>query len=80
IETTVRTRRLLWAGAILRGSNDRLPKRVVAHELDGTAKRGRGARDNDWFGCVKEHSRVFGIQGYWEVEVRDEGRWYNSVR
>ena len=34
IETTVRTRRLLWAGVLLRMDDDRLPKRVMSEELE----------------------------------------------
>ena len=44
IETTVRTRRLLWAGAVLRMGDHRLPKRVVSGELENAGKRGPGAR------------------------------------
>ena len=42
IETTVRTRRLLWAGALLRMGDHRLPKRVVSGELENAGKRGPG--------------------------------------
>ena len=44
IETTVRTRRLLWAGALLRIGDNRLPKRVVSGELESAGKRGPGGR------------------------------------
>ena len=40
IETTVRTRRLLWAGALLRMGDHRLPKRVMSGELENAGKRG----------------------------------------
>ena len=40
IETTVRTRRLLWAGALLRMGDHRLPKRVISGELENAGKRG----------------------------------------
>ena len=42
IETTLRTRRLLWAGAPIRMSGGRLPKRVVFGNLEGAVRRGRG--------------------------------------
>ena len=45
IETTVRTTRLLWAGAILRMGNDRLPKRVMPGELENTGKREPGGKE-----------------------------------
>ena len=44
IETTLRTRRLLWAGALIRMSGGRLPKRVVFGNFEGAVRRGRGGR------------------------------------
>ena len=47
IETTVRTRRLLWSGALLRMGDHRLPKRVMSGELENAGKRGTvGRRKN----------------------------------
>ena len=47
IETTLRTRRLLWAGTLLRMSGGRLPKRIVVGKLEGAVRRGRvGRRKN----------------------------------
>ena len=45
IETTVRTRRLLWSGALLRLGDHRLPKRVMSGELENTGKRGPGGKE-----------------------------------
>ena len=45
IETTVRTRRLLWAGALLRMGDHRLPKRVVSGDLESAGKRGQGGKE-----------------------------------
>ena len=45
IETTVRTRRLLWEGALLRMGDHRLPKRVMSGELENTGKRGPGGKE-----------------------------------
>ena len=44
IETTVRTRRLLWVGALLRMGDNRLPKRVMSGELDNAGNVGRRER------------------------------------
>ena len=45
IETTIRTtRRLLWAGALLRMGDHRLPKRVMSGELENAGKRGPGGK------------------------------------
>ena len=38
IETTLRTRRLLWAGTLLRTSGGRLPKRIVFGNLEGAVR------------------------------------------
>ena len=45
IETTLRTRRLLWAETLLRMSGGRLPKRIVFGNLDGAVRRGRGGKE-----------------------------------
>ena len=44
IETTVRTRRLLWSGTLLRMGDHRLPKKVMSGELENAGKRGPGVR------------------------------------
>ena len=41
IETTLRTRRLLWAGTLLRMSGGRLPKRIVFGNPEGAVRRGQ---------------------------------------
>ena len=40
IETTLRTRRLLWAGTLIRMSGGRLPKRIVLGNLEGAVQCG----------------------------------------
>ena len=48
IETTLRTRRLLWAGALIRMSGGRLPKRIVFGNLEDAVRRtnrGRGGKE-----------------------------------
>ena len=46
-ETTLRTRRLLWAGTLLRMSGERLPKRIVFGNLEGAVRRGRGGKEKE---------------------------------
>ena len=48
IETTVRTRRLLWAGALLRMGDHRLPERVILGELENAGKREPGGKEEEW--------------------------------
>ena len=72
IETTVRTRRLLWAGALLRMGGHRLPKRVMSGELDNAGKRGPGGKEKEWTDCVADDLRLFGVTGDWKGVV---GLW-----
>ena len=53
IETTVRTRRLLWSGALLRMSDHRLHTRVMLGKLENAGKRGPGG----------EGERMDGLRG-----------------
>ncbi|CAN0463846.1 unnamed protein product, partial [Ascophyllum nodosum] len=53
IETTLRTRRLLWVGALIRMSGGRLPKRIVFGNLEGAVRRGRGGNEKEWTDCVQ---------------------------
>ena len=63
IETTLRTRRLLWAGTLLKMSGGRLPKRIVFGNLEGAVRRGRGGKEKEWTDCVQSDIRAFGIAG-----------------
>ena len=49
----VRTRGLLWAGALLRMGDHRLPKRIMSGELENAGKPGPGG----------EGERVDGLRG-----------------
>ena len=80
IETTVRTRRLLWAGALLRMGDHRLPKRVMSGELENAGKRGPGGKEKEWTDCVADDLRLFGVTGDWKTAALDPGAWYNTVQ
>ena len=45
IETTLRTRRVLWARTLIRMSGGRQPKRIVFGSLEGAVRRGRGGKE-----------------------------------
>ena len=45
IEISLRTRRLLWAGTLIRMSGGRLPKRIMLGNLEGAVRRGRGGKE-----------------------------------
>ena len=61
IETRLRTRRLLWAGTLLRMSGGRLPKRIMFENLEDAVRRGRGGKEKEWTHCVQSDFRAFGI-------------------
>ena len=63
IETTLRTRILLWAGTLIRMSGGRLSKRIVFGNLEGEVRRGRGGKEKEWADCVHSDIRAFGITG-----------------
>ena len=50
-QTTVRTSRLLWAGALVYMGNQRLPKRIVSGKLEDAGWRARGG------GGVRKNNR-----------------------
>ena len=52
IETMSRTRRLLWAGTLIRTGGGRLPKRIMFGNLEGAVRRGRGGKEKEWTDCV----------------------------
>ena len=79
IETTVRTRRLLCAGALLHMGDHSLPKRAMSREIENAGKRGPGGKENEWTDCVKDDLRLFGITGDWSTAVLDAGVWYSIV-
>ena len=67
IGTTLRTIRLLWAGALLRMSGGRLPKRIVFGNLECAVRRGRGGKEKEWTDCAQSDIRAFGIAGDWKA-------------
>ena len=80
IETTLRTRRLLWAGTLLRMSGRRLPKRIMFGNLEGAVRRGRGGKEKEWTDCVQSDIRAFGITGDWKAMALKAEVWVEAVR
>ena len=78
IETTLRTRRLLWAGALLRMGDHRLPK-VMSGELENAGKRGPGGNEKEWTDCVADDLRLFGITRDWSTTALDPWVMYCAV-
>ena len=79
IETTLRTRRLLWAGTLLRMSGGRLPKRIMFGNLEGAVRRGRGGKEKEWTDCVQSDIRAFGMTGDWETMAVKAEVWVEAV-
>ena len=59
VETTIRNRRLLFAGAVLRTHNERLTRRVMFGTMAGGVDRGPGRPDKNWAQCLVDDLRVF---------------------
>ena len=78
IETTLRTRRLLWAGTLLRMSGGRLPKRIIFGNLEGAVRRGRGGKEKEWTDCVQSDIRAFGIAGDWKATALNAEVWVEN--
>ena len=47
IEMTLRTRRFLLAGALIRMSGGRLSERIILGNLEGTVRKGRGEKEKE---------------------------------
>ena len=79
IETTLRTRRLLWAGTLIRMGGGRLPKRIMFGNLEGAVRRERGEKEKEWTDCVQSDIRVFGITGDWKTMASKAEVWVVAV-
>ena len=79
IATTLRTRRLLWAGTLIRMSSERLPKRIMFGNLEGAVRRGRGGKEKEWTDCVQSDIRAFGITGDWKAMALKAEVWVEAV-
>ena len=60
VEATVRQRRLLFAGAVARQPDGRLPKRLMFGELVGGKDPGAGCPERNWQTCLKDDFKAFG--------------------
>ena len=79
IETTLRTRRLLWAGTLIRMSSGRLPKRTMFGNLEGAVWRGRGGKEKKWTDCVQSDILAFGITVDWKAMAVKVEVWVEEV-
>ena len=79
IETTLRTRRLLWAGTLLRMSGRRLPWRIMFEKLEGAVRSEQGKKEKEWTDCVQSDIRAFDIAGDWKATVFKAEVWVETV-
>ena len=79
IETTLRTRRFLWAVTLLRMSGGRLPKRIMFGNLEGAVRRGRGGKQKEWIDCVQSDIRAFCMTGDWKTMAVKAEVWVEAV-
>ncbi|CAN0402604.1 unnamed protein product, partial [Scytosiphon promiscuus] len=55
--TTIRKRRLLFAGAVQRTTNERLTRRVMYEAIVGGKNPGPGRPENKWPQCLADDLR-----------------------
>ena len=94
VETTIRTRRLLFAGAVQRAHNERLTRRVTFGTMAGGENPGPGRPEKNWAQCLVDDLRVFrategstesvplvfGVETVlWPTAAKKGGKWYWGV-
>ena len=73
IEATLRRRRILFAGFVVRMGETRLPKSVMFGEMVGGAGC-VGGHEKEWMECFLDDLRAFGINAdQWTTAAQDEG-------
>ena len=60
VETTVRKRKILFAGFVARTDNERLPKRAMFGEMEG-GQGYSGGQKQDWMGCLEHDLSLFNL-------------------
>ena len=94
VETTFHKRRLLFAGAVQRTTNEQLAHRVMFGTMAGGVNRGRGRPENNWARCLVDDIRVFeATEGstdsspllfkvetvLWPRAAKKSGNWHRGI-
>ena len=94
VETTIRKRRPLLAGAVQRTTNERLARRVMFVTIAGGENPGPGRPEKNWAQCLADDLRVFqATEGstenspllfgpetvLWPRTAKKSGMWYRGV-
>ena len=69
----------MWAGAFIRMSGGRLPKRIVFGNLEGAVRRGRGEQEKEWTDCIESDIRAFGVTGDRKATALKAEVWVETV-
>ena len=94
VETTIRKRRLMFAGAVQRTHNERLTRRVMFGTMACGENPGPGRPEKIWAQCLTDDLRVFrATEGStesvplvfevktvpWPTAANKVGKWYRGV-
>jgi hypothetical protein len=69
--------RISWLGHLERMEEDRMPKKILTQELEGTRRRGRPRKG--WREEVERDIQVLGVRR-WRELVIDRKKWRGIVR
>ncbi|CAN0377621.1 unnamed protein product, partial [Laminaria digitata] len=81
VETTVRKRRILFAGFVARTGDERLPRRVMYGEVEG-GKGYLGGQEQDWMGCLEQDLSLFNLPTeakHSTLATKKPGKWFRRV-
>ena len=81
VETTIRRRRLLFAGFLLRQQLDRLPRALLQGGLvNGSNRHRRGRPEKSWWSYLTDDLKAFEItEGECKTLAKDRSRWCERV-
>jgi hypothetical protein len=72
----IKSLRLRWCGHIERMNNERMPKKIMTTNMEGTRYRGRPRKR--WIDEVEEDLKIMGIR-YWHAVAKDRRQWRKIV-
>ena len=94
VDTPIHKRRLLFAGAVQRTTDERLTHRVMFGTMAGGVNPGRGRPEENWAQCLADHIRVFEVKEgsadsspllfgteivLWSRAAKKSGSWHRGV-
>ena len=79
IQTTLRTRFRLCAGALIRMSGGRLPKRTILRNIGDAVRRGECGKEKELTTCVQSDLRAVGIAGDSKATASAARVWVETV-